>query len=109
MAVAKARLLFESFDPLELRDEHTKSAGVKHLKWHLEDAASGSEVHEADPRRTAIFDPSRDDIANELRMRGLAVNTDVGLSDFRVDLSVAPADAPDRPLLAVLLDGDSWK
>ncbi|NQX33302.1 hypothetical protein [Herbiconiux sp. VKM Ac-2851] len=42
-------------------------------------------------------------------MRGLAVKTDVGLSEFRVDLSIAPADTPDRPVLAVLLEGDSWK
>ncbi|MCS5723472.1 hypothetical protein N1029_15845 [Herbiconiux sp. CPCC 203406] len=82
---------------------------MKHLKSYLKMAASGSEALEADPRRTAISDRHRDDIANELRMSGLAVKTDVGLSDFRVDLSIAPADAPDRPVLAVLLDGDSWK
>ncbi|MCS5733770.1 DUF4011 domain-containing protein [Herbiconiux daphne] len=112
VAVTRARrqvLLFASFDPSELRAEQTSSIGVKHLKSYLEMAASGSEALEADPRRTAIFDRHRDDIANELRMRGLAVKTDVGLSDFRVDLSIAPTDAPDRPLLAVLLDGDSWK
>ncbi|WP_368496873.1 DUF4011 domain-containing protein [Herbiconiux sp. A18JL235] len=112
VAVTRARrqvLLFASFDPSELRAEQTSSIGVKHLKSYLEMAAGGSDALEADPRRTAIFDRHRDDIAAELRMRGLAVKTDVGLSDFRVDLSIAPADAPDRPVLAVLLDGDSWK
>jgi hypothetical protein len=102
-------LLFASFDPSELRAEQTSSVGVKHLKSYLEMASRGSDALEADPRRTAIFDRHRDDIAAELRMRGLAVKTDVGLSDFRVDLSVAPAATPDRPLLAVLLDGDSWR
>jgi len=82
---------------------------VKHPESYLEIAASGSEALETDPRRTSIFDCRQDDIANELQMRGLAVKTDVGLSDFRVDLSLAPTDAPDRPLLAVLLNGDSWK
>ncbi|WP_370545165.1 hypothetical protein [Herbiconiux sp. VKM Ac-1786] len=112
VAVTRARrqvLLFASFDPAELRAEQTSSVGVKHLKSYLEMAASGTEALEADPRRTAIVDRHRDDIAAELRMRGLAVKTDVGLSDFRVDLSDAPADVPDRPVLAVLLDGDSWK
>jgi superfamily I DNA and/or RNA helicase len=112
VAVTRARrqvLLFASFDPSELRAEQTSSIGVKHLKPYLEMAASVSDALEADPRSTAIFDRHRDDIAAELRMRGLAVKTDVGLSDFRVDLSIAPADAPDRPVLAVLLDGDSWK
>jgi hypothetical protein len=38
----------------------------------------------------------------------LVVRTDVGLSEFRIDLSVArPAD-PDTPVMAVLLDGPSW-
>ncbi|MCS5713515.1 DUF4011 domain-containing protein [Herbiconiux sp. CPCC 205716] len=112
VAVTRARrqvLLFASFDPSELRAEQTSSVGVKHLKSYLEMASRGSDALAADPRRTAIFDRHRDDIAAELRMRGLAVKTDVGLSDFRVDLSVAPAATPDRPLLAVLLDGDSWR
>jgi len=55
--------------------------------------ASGSEALEPDPRRTVIFDLYRDDIANELRMRGLAVKADVGLSGF----SIAPTDPPTAP------------
>ncbi len=33
------------------------------------------------------------------------MQTAVGLSDFRVDLTLAESSAPDRPLVAVLLDG----
>jgi hypothetical protein len=58
-------------------------------------------------RRQAICDRHRDDVANELQMRSLAAKTDVGLPDFRVDLSIAPPDAPARPILAALLDGNS--
>ncbi len=43
-----------------------------------------------------------------LRSRGLVVGTDVGLSEFRIDLTLALAAEPDRPLVAVLLDGDGW-
>jgi hypothetical protein len=43
-----------------------------------------------------------------VRARGLVVRTDVGLSDFRIDLTVARAAAPDSPVLAVLLDGPAW-
>ena len=35
--------------------------------------------------------------------------SDVGLSNFRLDLVLARPDEPDRPLLPVLLDGESWK
>lgn len=34
--------------------------------------------------------------------------TDVGLSNFRLDLVLARPARPDRPLLPVLLDGESW-
>ena len=40
--------------------------------------------------------------------RGLVVRTDVGLSDFKVDLAVASSDDPDTPVMAVLLDGPAW-
>jgi hypothetical protein len=88
LAVTRARRqvpLFAGFDPSEFRAEQTSSVGVKNLKSYLEMAA---------PRRTANFDRHRDDIANELRMRCLAVKTDVGLSDFRVDLSMRPRTPP---------------
>jgi hypothetical protein len=112
VAVTRARrqvMLFASFDPAQLRAEQTSSLGVKHLRAYLEMAANGAGALEADPRRQAVIDRHRDDIATELRARGLIVKTDVGLSDFRVDLSVAPAESPEHPVLAVLLDGDSWR
>ncbi len=37
------------------------------------------------------------------------MRTDVGLSDFRVDISVADGGDPEQPLLAILLDGPSWR
>jgi hypothetical protein len=55
-----------------------------------------------------VVDRHRDEIAAALRDRGLVVKTDVGLSDFRVDLTLAAPAAPDRPLVAVLLDGPAW-
>jgi hypothetical protein len=56
----------------------------------------------------AVPDRHREEIATALRERGLVVRTDVGLSEFRIDLSVAPADAPGTPVMAVLLDGPAW-
>jgi hypothetical protein len=112
VAITRARrqvILFASFDPSELRAEETTSIGIKHLKGYLELAASGTESRTDSTQREAITDRHRDEIAAELRYRGFAVKTDVGLSDFRVDLSVASADDPDLPLIAVLLDGDTWR
>ena len=35
--------------------------------------------------------------------------SDVGLSDFRLDLVLSRPDQPQRPILPVLLDGESWR
>lgn len=112
VAVTRARrqvILFASFDPDQLRAEQTSSLGIKHLKAYLELAARGVEAVTDDGRRMPRIDRHRDDIAAELRAAGYAVRTDVGLSEFRVDLSVADAAEPDRPLVAVLLDGENWR
>lgn len=112
VAVTRARrqvVLFASFDPSELRAEQTSSIGIKHLKAYLELAQRGSDSAGEDGRRQAIIDRHRDEIADELRFAGHAVKTDVGLSDFRVDISIATDAEPDKPLVAVLLDGASWR
>lgn len=112
VAVTRARrqvILFASFDPDQLRAEQTSSVGIKHLKAYLELAARGVEAVTDDGRRMPRIDRHRDDIAAELRAAGYAVRTDVGLSEFRVDLSIADAAEPERPLVAVLLDGENWR
>lgn len=112
VAITRARrqvILFASFDPSDLRAEQTSSVGIKHLKAYLELARSGAQAETDDPNREPVRDRHRDDIAAELRLRGFAVSTDVGLSDFRVDISIAAPDDPAQPLVAVLLDGEGWR
>ncbi len=112
VAVTRARrqvILFASFDPEQLRAEQTNSYGVKHLRAYLELAARGVESTTGNGRRIRSIDRHRDEIAEHLQYRGYIVHTDVGLSDFRVDLSIAEASEPDRPLVAVLLDGENWR
>lgn len=110
VAITRARrevILYASFDPEELRAEETSQTGTKHLKAYLEMAARGVEADSG--RRVPVFDRHRDDIAEALRAEGLAVTTDLGLSDFRVDLVLADPTEPDRQLVAVLLDGQHWR
>ena len=112
VAITRARrqvILFASFDPSELRAEETSSIGVKHLKSYLELAATGVESATDSAHRERVIDRHRDEIADELRAAGFAVATDVGLSDFRVDISIADAADPGQPLVAVLLDGEGWR
>jgi hypothetical protein len=111
VAVTRARrqiVVFSSFDPGQLRAEETTSLGVKHLRAYLDLAASGTAALPSSGRRAPGLDRHRDEIAEALRERKLVVSTDVGLSDFKVDLTVATKKRPDHPVLAVLLDGPGW-
>ncbi|WEO78596.1 DUF4011 domain-containing protein [Cryobacterium sp. SO2] len=111
VAITRARrqvIVFSSFAPADLRAEETISAGVKDLRAYLDLAAGGSDGLASPLRQSGALDRHREEIAQALRERGYAVQTDVGLSDFRVDLSVATGGAPEHPVMAVLLDGPSW-
>lgn len=112
VAVTRARrqvVLYSSFAPGDLRVGETQSVGVKHLHAYLELADRGPDTWAAGSAAVRTRqDRHRDDVAEALRARGLTVTTDVGLSDFRIDLTLASGEDPDVPLVAVLLDGSEW-
>ncbi len=108
VAITRAKrqvVLFTSFDPEDIELERTSSLGLAHLRDYLMLAARGSDgVSTLKPR--TVTDGHRDAVADALRAAGLLVRTEVGLSDFRVDLAVASREA--GPWVAVLLDGPGW-
>lgn len=109
VAVTRARrevVVFCSFDPADLRD--SSAVGVGHLRAYLEMAARGVAASGDVAPAPSPTDRHRDDVAAALRESGLVVRTDVGLSDFRLDLTLAHGSAPDDPVVAVLLDGPGW-
>jgi hypothetical protein len=111
VAITRARrqvVVFSSFDPEQLRAEETSSVGIKHLRAYLDLAALGTDVLPRDSRRDGVVDRHREQIAAALRSRGLHVRTDVGLSEFRIDLSICRPGDPSTPVMAVLLDGPAW-
>jgi hypothetical protein len=111
VAITRARrqvVVLTSFAPEQLRAEETSSVGITHLRAYLDLAALGTCALPRPPRTAGARDRHRDEVADALRERGLVVRTDVGLSEFRIDLTVARAEAADAPLLAVLLDGPTW-
>ena len=110
VAVTRARqqvIIYCSFDPSDLRADDTKHLGIKHLKNYLELAQRGTEALASTSSR-AVVDRHRDELAAALRTRGLVATTDLGLSEFKIDLALAAAAAPDEPVVAVLLDGEGW-
>ncbi|WP_311260490.1 DUF3320 domain-containing protein [Microbacterium sp. WCS2018Hpa-9] len=112
VAITRARrevILFASFDPSDLRAEQTSSVGIKHLRSYLQLAADGIDENADEVDRSGFVDRHREEIATALRDRGHVLQTDIGLSDFRVDIAVAATDDPEQPALAILLDGPTWR
>jgi len=113
VAVTRARrkiIVYCSFDPTELDVAGSAFNGPKDLKEFLTFAKAGHSKGSSagGATRQALRDRHRDEIAEAFTTVGLHVMADVGLSNFRLDLVLARADRPDRPLLPVLLDGESW-
>lgn len=120
VAITRARrknIVLCSFDPERLEAERSSFAGMKDLKEFLlyAQAGGGSGDGFGGPGGLgglggpASVDRHRDDIAEALRDRGLVVATDVGMSDFRLDLLLSHPDDPGTPLLPVLLDSPAWR
>jgi len=108
VAVTRARrrvMVFSSFEPEDLRTEQTSSVGLRHLRRYLEQAKYG--VPERVRSEVAV-DRHAEQVAAALRAAGCVVQTEVGLSEFRVDLAVAAPGQGAMPTLAVLLDGPTW-
>ena len=110
VAITRARrqiIVFTSFDPRDLHAERTAYRGVKDLRAYLHQAAEGR-APRALPASQSPLSWHRREIAGALEAAGLAVRTGVGHSTFEIDLVLARADQPDRPAVAVLLDGSQW-
>ncbi len=106
VAITRARkeiVLFSSFDPRMIDLSRTGSEGMRHLREYLLFAEKGE--HPAIATVGADHDLHREEVAERLKMAGLEVAEDLGMSSFRVDLAVR---LPGREWIAVLLDGPRW-
>jgi hypothetical protein len=108
VAVTRARRrvrVFSSFDPEDIRVDQTSSVGIKHLRGYLEQARYGAPTR---VRSEVAIDRHAEQIADALRAAGCTVQTEVGLSEFRIDLAVAAPGRGEVATLAVRLDGPVW-
>lgn len=114
VAVTRARqevMLFSSIEPeeIDLARVGAGADGVRHLRAYMELARDGvSRLGDVAALGQHGPDAHRETIAEALRAAGLQVDTDIGLSSFKVDLALAHPEAPERQLVAVLLDGPTY-
>ncbi|MDK6565564.1 DUF4011 domain-containing protein [Corynebacterium pyruviciproducens] len=113
VAITRARksvVMFVSFDPSEIDLSRTSSRGMADLRHYIEQAQQGSSDSQSNDfmhRISHSNDRIREALADRLRARGWIVETEYGLSSFKIDLAVRP-DNDDRWYVAVILDGPRW-
>ena len=105
-------LIFSSFDSAMLDLSRSSAVAVEHLKHYLEFAERGpSALAEQSTAKYGIdqFDSYFEQaVADALRAKGWNVQTQVGVSKFRVDLGIIHPDHPGVYLAGVECDGATY-
>lgn len=112
VAVSRARyemLVFSTLRASQIDLRRSQARGVEGLKHFLEYAENQSLA--TTPATTAMHRDSQlaEQIAAALTAKGYQVKTNVGRSQFKVDIAICDPSAPDVYLLGILLDGESYR
>lgn len=105
-------IVFSSFDSSMVDLSRTKATAVEHLKNYLEFAERGPVALTEFSRANYGVDQFDSDfeqaVAMTLREKGWKVQTQVGVSKFRVDLGIIHPDHPGEYLAGVECDGATY-
>jgi very-short-patch-repair endonuclease len=105
-------VVFASFDPDMIDITRTQARAVHDLKAYLDFANRGPVAL----AQETSFSSGRDDfdsifeerVATQLRAKGWTVQTQVGVSRFRIDLGIVHPDRPGRFLAGIECDGATY-
>lgn len=105
-------VIFSSFDSQMIDLSRTSAIAVEHLKHYLEFAERGpialSQQSSADYGADQFDSDFEQAIAWNLRDKGWKVQTQVGVSKFRIDLGVVHPDFPGAYLAGIECDGATY-
>ena len=105
-------VVFASFDSSMIDLSRTSATAVEHLKHYLEYAERGvsalAEQSIADHGIDHFDSDFEEAVAWDLREKGWKVQTQVGVSKFRIDLGVIHPDSPGKYLAGVECDGATY-
>jgi superfamily I DNA and/or RNA helicase/very-short-patch-repair endonuclease len=104
--------LFSSFDYTMIDLSRTSALAVKHLKYFLEYAEKGPvalpEIAEANYGVDQFDSYFEESVSFALRERGWIVQTQIGVSKFRIDLGVIHPNKPGQFLAGIECDGTTY-
>ena len=113
VAVSRARYEMKVFSSLKAEDidlYRSNAKGVQYLKSFLEYAERGKValMHMEYGVKKKAKDGFVESVAKALQAKGYAVNTNIGSSEYRVDIGIIDPGTPDRYLLGLLCDGYNY-
>ena len=113
VAVSRARYEMKVFSSLKAEDidlYRSNAKGVQYLKSFLEYAERGKValMHMEYGVKKKAKDAFVESVAMALQEKGYAVNTNIGSSEYRVDIGIIDPKSPDRYLLGLLCDGYNY-
>jgi len=114
VAITRARrelIVFSTLRSDQVDLARTRARGVHDLRNFLEYAEQGPAALAAPPPGTSGAEcesPFEEQVARQLRERGYQVHTQVGCSDYRIDLAVVDPDRPGQYLLGIECDGANY-
>ncbi|MBR2254458.1 MAG: hypothetical protein IJ856_01345, partial [Candidatus Methanomethylophilaceae archaeon] len=113
VAVSRARMemvVFTSMHYTDIRLTSTSGSGVKYLREFLRFAEMNGHFDTALAGHSGIKVPSAvHSLGEVLEKNGYDCHFNVGSSQFKVDVAVVDPDDPERYLLGILSDGDSYR
>ena len=113
VAVSRARYEMKVFSSLRAEDidlNRTNAKGVKYLKAFLSYAEKGNVALMQSDRKpkNKAKDAFVESVAKALQAKGYSVNTNIGSSEYRVDIGVIDPQNPQRYILGLLCDGYNY-
>lgn len=112
VAVSRARYEMIVFSTMQAKDidlSRTKSVGVKALKNFLEFADNGKLSFTSFEQQPELGYGELHQICLEIEKMGYQYQTNVGKSEFKIDIAVIDPYHPKEYLLGILLDGVTYK
>lgn len=113
VAVSRARqgiVIFSTLMPEQIDLSRVRAAGVRDLKNYLDFAIRGPRalIEQINPTGLEPDSPFEKQVINQLREKGWAVHSQVGVSGYRIDIGVVDPRAPGRYLLGIECDGATY-
>jgi len=114
VAITRARYnikLVSSIEPTDINTENFSSAGPKLLRGYMEFAQHGNAALDNEIRDSDIIQtesPFEEAVYNFLEQRGYLLATQVGCSDYRIDIGVKHPSLAGRYVLGIECDGATY-